>query len=390
MRRPIQPLSPRSRVILAGCLLAILATGAYLWIGRASAERRGFVTATVERAPIAATVLATGTLNAVVTVQVGTYVSGPIREIYVDYNSPVSRGQVVARIDPDPFEVKVQQAEAELATAHARVRKAAAERDYRKFDLERQETLNLNDVISAGRLEEKQSAYLQSEAQLALDRAGVALAEAGLAEARINLSYTDIVSPVDGVVLSRNVDVGQTVAASFQTPTLFLIAEDLAQMRVNAHISESDIGRIRVAQPVRFAVDAYPEREFVGVVSQQRNAPVIDRSVVTYDVVIDVENQDLALKPGMTATVSIITAERADTTVVPLRALRFRPDVADREPGDGEPPASKAASFVWVLGPDGKLRRNEVETGIRNDEYVEVSDGTLSPGDVLAVAYERE
>lgn len=396
----------RARNILVVVSVAALAGAGAWWLRRDDAERRPLVTATVERSPLEATVAATGTLNAVITVAVGTYVSGRIREIYADFNSPVTRGEVVAKIDPDPFEVKVEQAQARVATARARVERALADRDFEKSSLERQRRLSQSDVVSQDALDRKLNEYRRAEAQLSLERAAVAEAEAALEEARINLRYTDIVSPVNGVVLSRNVDVGQTVAASFQTPTLFLIAEDLTQMRVNANISESDIGRVRVAQPVRFTVDAYPEREFVGEVSQLRAAPVIEQSVVTYDVVIDVDNTDLALMPGMTATASITTDRREDAIVAPLRALRFRPDPIDRPgsgagddaqddgeragAGAGEAAGGGRESFVWVVEGDRALRRVRVETGIRSDRFVEVLDGALSVGDTLALAYERE
>ena len=373
----------------AAVVLAVGGAGAW-WYRAESHDARAFVLAQVERADIQAAVTATGTLNAVTTVQVGTYVSGPIREIYVDWNTPVKRGEVIAKIDPDPFEVKVLQAEAAVATAHAKVEKATADRDFRQRDLERKERLVAGRIVSEDAVDEKRSAYRQAEAQLTRERAGVAQAEAGLSEARINLKYTDIVSPVDGVVLSRNVDVGQTVAASFQTPTLFVIAEDLAQMCVNANINESDIGRISSGQSVVFTVDAYPEREFSGTVRQQRDSPIISSNVVTYDVVIDVENADLALKPGMTATVSITTDRRGDVLVVPLRSLRFRPDLDDRVSGNGAEPEPGYRSLVWVLQDDGKVHGVDVKTGIRNDEFVEVVAGELASGEKIALAYERE
>ena len=335
-------MTARTRLAVPVAMVLVLAGASAWWFLRGSAEAPAFVTATLDRGVIEATVIATGTLNAVITVQVGTYVSGPVREIYVDFNSPVKRGQLVAKIDSAPFEVKVDQAEAALATAHARLQKAIADRAYRDSERKRQQRLTDNNVLSQGALEAANNQFLQADAQVALERAGIAQADAALAEAEINLAYTNIYSPVDGVVLSRNVDVGQTVAASFQTPTLFLIAEDLTEMRVNSNISESDIGRVRDGQPVQFFVDAFPDRVFRGVVSQRRDAPIIQHNVVTYDVVIDVANDDLALKPGMTATVTIATDRREDALALPLRALRFRPKpehrqkVTDDEKSDGK------------------------------------------------------
>jgi HlyD family secretion protein len=389
-------LTARTRwAVLIVLALAMVAAGAW-WFFRDAERAPNFQTAALARSPIDATVIATGTLNAVITVQVGTYVSGRVRDIHVDFNSPVTRGQVVAKIDPAPFAVKVDQAQAMLETARARLQKALADRVYRDSERERQQRLSERNVLSQGDLDASKNAFAQADAQVALERAGIAQAEATLAEAEINLAYTDIVSPVDGVVLSRSVDVGQTVAASFQTPTLFLIAEDLTEMRVNSNISESDIGRVRKDQQVQFSVDAYPDRVFTGVVSQRRDAPIIQQNVVTYDVVIDVANDDLALKPGMTATVTITTDQREDVLVVPLRALRFRPKKEHRadeisRPAAGQSPESGNREMVWVLRENlSKLEPVEIETGIRNDDFAEVLSGEIGVGDVVVNAYKRE
>ncbi len=369
----------RSVILAAAVAAAAAALGVGLW-DRDGAEPGEPLTEAVERGAVTATVTATGSVNPVTTVQVGTYVSGPIREISADFNSAVRKGQRVAKIDPAPFQMRVQAAEANLATAEARVRKSAADLTLRSRQLARQEQLAAREAVSQNDLDTARSAFQQAEAQLALDRAAVKQTEAALREARINLGYTDIVSPVDGVVVARNVDVGQTVAASFQTPTLFLIAEDLTRMQVNANVSESDIGSVREGQAADFAVDAYPGRRFEGKVVQVRNAPIRVQNVVTYDVVIAVANDDLALKPGMTATVTIRTDERSDVLRVPLRALRF-------DPTGARPP--EAAPGVWVAGPGGALRRVEVETGLRDDRVAEVVSGALAAGDRVAVGLER-
>jgi HlyD family secretion protein len=351
------------------------------------AEGGDYVTQVVDRGPIAATVVATGTVEPVTKVQVGTYVSGPIREILVDFNSPVTQGQLVARIDSRPFEVKVRQAEANLATARARVAKARADLELRALTLERTRRLRARDFVSQDELDNASSAHAQAVAQLALEEASVLQAQAALEEARINLGYADIRSPVDGVVVSRNVDVGQTVAASFQTPTLFEIAEDLTRMQVNASVSESDIAAVHEGQAAVFGVDAWPERSFEGRVVQVRSAPVTVQNVVTYDVLVEVQNQDLALKPGMTATVTITTARRDDALRVPLRALRFRP-----EADGGQAPAASAAGpareegAVFVVERGGALRRVALRTGLRDDRWAEVLSGDLEPGVVLALA----
>ena len=257
-----------------------------------------YITAPVERGPIEATVTAMGSLNPVRTVEVGTYVSGRIERIDVDFNSRVTKGQVIAKIDPANYSVKVQQGRAKTATARARVQRAVADLRLKEKQLQRHRALLEQTVVSRDEFDAAKSAYAQAQAQLGIEEAGLGQAEAELEEARVNLNYTDIVSPVDGTVLSRDVNVGQTVAASFRTPTLFLIAHDLAEMQVNANVSESDIGSVREGQRASFEVDAYPDRVFGGDVTQVRNAPVSIQNVVTYDVVIEVENPDLVLKPG--------------------------------------------------------------------------------------------
>lgn len=373
-------MSRASLAILAACAIA---GGVGLWalLRNGAADSGKPITEAVDRGPIVAAVTATGTVNPVTTVQVGTYVSGPIREISADFNSPVRKGQRVAKIDPAPFQMRVQAAEAFLATARARARKSASDLELRRLQLERRTQLRAREAASLDDLDTARSAFQQAEAQLALDRAGVAQAEAALREANINLGYTDIVSPVDGVVVSRNVDVGQTVAASFQTPTLFLIAEDLTRMQVNADVSESDIGSVHGGQAADFSVDAYPGRTFRGHVSQVRNAPRKVQNVVTYDVVIGALNDDLALKPGMTATVTIRTDERPDAVRIPLRALRFDPP--------GAAPQSGASPGVWLVDPGGALRRVEVRTGLRDERHAELLSGSLAPGDAVVVGLEH-
>lgn len=381
-------LSRQRWAAVVALVVLLAAAGLAAWRSGRRDGGDSYVTATVDRGPIAATVTATGTLNPVTTVQVGTYVSGPIQAIDVDFNSPVKKGQRVAKIDPAPFLVKVQQADANLANARARVAKARADLALKKVTLERTRQIREQGLVSAAELDGAQSNYDQAVAQLALDEASVQQAKALLQDARINLGYTDIVSPVDGVVVSRNVNVGQTVAASFQTPTLFLIAEDLTAMQVDTNVSESDIGVVREGQAASFTVDSYPGRQFTGRVSQVRNAPITVQNVVTYDVVLAVENASLELKPGMTATVKIITANREGALRIPVRALRFRPEPTTE--GKPEPVrTAKAGAAVWA--PDGTegLRRIEVRTGVRNDDFVEILDGDLREGDVVVVARKR-
>ncbi len=380
------------KLIIVIVAVFVVVAGYVYWSRAAHDGDGGYVTESVERGAVASTVTATGTVNPVTTVQVGTYVSGPIQALDVDFNSPVKKGQRVAKIDPAPFQVKVDRAEADLATARARVQKARADLALKQLTLNRNRELRAKNTISQLELDTARSDSDQAQAQLALEEAGVRQAEASLQEARISLAYTDIRSPVDGVVVSRDVNVGQTVAASFQTPTLFLIAQDLTKMQVNANVSESDIGEVQAGQAAAFTIDAYPGEAFHGTVTQVRNAPITVQNVVTYDVVVAVDNAALRLKPGMTATVTITTAQRAAVLRIPLRAVRFNPERAKGEatPRVGVEAASRGTPVVWVVEPNGTaLRRTEVRLGVRSDQYAEVLSDALQPGDQLAVAFRR-
>ena len=384
----------RARRLRRGLLVALALLACFrIWhalAGPHAAAANGFETAQVDRGPVEVTVTATGTVQPVTSVKVGTYVSGPIREIFADWNAPVRKGQIVARIDPAPFRVKVRQAEANLANARAKEDKARADLALKKIQLERSRSLRSQDFVSQSDVDVAASAYDQAQAELELSRASTRQSEAALEEARINLGYTDIVSPVDGIVVSRNVDVGQTVAATFQTPTLFEIAQDLTRMQVKGSVSESDIGSVREGQEAEFTVDAHPGRSFRGRVVQVRNAPVSIQNVVTYDVIVEVDNSDLALKPGMTATLTVLIDRRDDALRVPLRALRFRPEsdgsAPPAAPGDA---ARSAVPAVFVSDGRGGLRRVELRTGLHDDRYAEILGGELAAGDEVVVGYER-
>ena len=375
--------------LLVGGGLALAAWG---YTGRGE-SRPDYLTRPVERGVLEQQVSATGTVNPVESVEVGTYVSGPVQEIFVDYNSPVRRGQTVARIDPRTFAVKVRQREADVRTARARVEKDQADATFTQAVLKRTRELFERDLIAAQDVEAAERDYAQARAQLELDRAKLAQQRAALEEARVNLGYTDIVSPVDGVVVSRNVNVGQTVAASFQTPVLFLIAQDLTKMQVNAAVSEADIGMVQEGQPAVFTVDAYADREFRGRVSQVRNAPQTLQNVVTYDVVITVENADLALKPGMTANVSIVSARREDVLKVPLLALRFQPPDEALPSATGPGDADEAEARLWLARGQTALEPVRIRIGIADEVDVEVAavlGGGLQAGDRVAVGVRRD
>jgi HlyD family secretion protein len=362
------------RIVIAVLVLGVLAALAARWMGGGNGSPE-YVVERVDRGPISAAVTATGTVNPVTTVQVGTYVSGPVQTVAADFNTPVKRGQLLARIDPRPFQVKVDDARAALANARARLEKDRAAAALKAITLERSRALQREGIVSQSDLDLAMSEERQARSQLALDEADIQSAEAKVRETEVSLAYTDIVSPVDGTVVSRNVDVGQTVAASFQTPTLFLVAEDLTKMQVNASVSESDIGTVATGQEVTFGVDAFPADTFRGRVEQVRNAPVTVLNVVTYDVIVGVDNTDLRLRPGMTANVTITTARRENALRVPTRALRFRPPEA---PGDGAvaaPTAAAPGARVWLLDGSRTPEAKAVQTGIADDQFTEIVGG---------------
>ena len=266
----------------------------------------------MSRGPVVRAITTTGAVDPVITVEVGAYVSGTLISISCDYNTQVKAGQLCAKIDPRPYQVVVDQDTANLGTARAQLEKDRASLAYAKVAYERDSRLLARGVVSQDTVDNEKSVLGQATAQIELDEATIRQREAELHAAQVNLDYTNISSPVDGTVVSRNVTIGQTVAASFQTPTLFLIAQDLTKMQVDTNVSESDVGTARVGQRSTFTVEAYPGRTFTGQVSQIREAPITVQNVVTYDVVIAVDNADLALLPGMTANTRIVTAERAE------------------------------------------------------------------------------
>ncbi len=315
----------------AMAMVALLAAGigAYGYLGsRTGAFVPEVRTVTVTVGEVVDTVVATGSLEAVTTVQVGSQVSGIIRDLYVDYNSIVRAGDVIMRLDPSLFETQTEQARANLLRAEADVERLEVAADDARVQLARSVDLAARELISATELEAAEVGARAADAQLKSAAAQVVQARAALRQHEVNLEHTVIRAPIDGIVISRLVDVGQTVAASLQAPELFVIAADLTKMRVIANIDESDVGRIRPRQRVTFTVDAYPADEFTGTVSQIRLEPVVQQNVVTYATVVDAPNPDLKLKPGMTATITLEIARRDNVPRVPNAALRFRPTPA--------------------------------------------------------------
>ena len=389
---PAKPEPPRPRarkfawVIVLLSLVLIAAAGIAWWLSSAGGAVH-YTTAPVTRGAVTRMVTATGTVNPVLTIIVGSYVSGVIQDLSCDYNTKVTRGQVCAKIDPRPYQTIVDQNKANLAEAKAQLEKDKATLDYAQLTYDRNARLVQSNAVSKDAFDNAKSALDQALAQIGVDEATIGQREAQLAAAQVNLDYTNIISPVDGTVVSRNVTMGQTVAASFQTPTLFLIATDLTKMQVDTNVSESDIGGIKVANKSLFTVDAFPKRAFQGAVSQVRQSPQTVQNVVTYDVVVSVDNTDLALMPGMTAATRIIIDQRNDVLRVPSQALRYAPAGAQR--GNNHPANAGNQGRVWVLR-DDKPVRISVTAGLDDDTYTEIVKGDLKEGDQVIVTEQRD
>ncbi|MFA6957360.1 MAG: efflux RND transporter periplasmic adaptor subunit [Thermoanaerobaculia bacterium] len=408
----------KKTIITLLVILAVIAGG--YWFVKARKDKENgdnkFRTQVVDRGKVTMTVTATGTASAVTTVQVGSQVSGVIMRIHVDFNSPVKRGQLLAELDPTPFEAQAQQRRADLEKAKVDLRNTL-------ISLNRQKSLAAQGLSPQADLD-------AATAQHDIAQAQVEQATAALSQSETNLGYTKIFSPIDGVVAARQYDVGQTVAASFQAPTLFTIAQDLTKMQIQADVDQADIGRIQMGQPAHFTVDAYPDEQFEGKIAQIRLNATVNQNVVTYPVIIEVPNPDEKLRPNMTANVTIDVAEVADVLRVPNAALRFRP--ADEEgstkEGNGNAGAGnggatgtggtrspersmaeanrsgqrgmeaassalgqatarnrKPPTTVYILGEDGKPKKVEIRTGITDGRYTEVVKGELKAGDAVIV-----
>lgn len=328
----------------------------------------------VKKRTIVECVEASGTINPVQTVDIGTQVSGTIKDIYVDYNSKVKKGQLLAQIDPALFQAQVDKARSDLYAAKANYEKTKTMLNYEKKNYERYARLYTKNYVSKNDLDLAEANYKSNLAELNAQRAQINQASATLENNLTNLRYTKIISPVDGVVVSRSVDVGQTVAASFQTPTLFMVAQDLTQMQIEVNVSEADIGRIKTGQEVKYALDGYANEEFHGKVSQVRISPTTVSNVVTYTVVVDVTNTDNKLIPGMTANVSIITNRAEDVISVPVAAFRFTP----KEITGGKKFEKQG---VWIVGKNKRPQRIEVQSGASDGDYTEIKEGEIKEGD---------
>lgn len=359
------------------CLTA-LAFGAFIFKG--SKQKEHYTTSLLEKKTITQIVEASGTINPVQTVSIGSQVSGQISAIYADYNSEVKKGQLLAEIDTSLFEAQVNQAKANIDNARANLAKIQATAANDKLTLARYKNLYKRGFIAKSELDLAESTYAADTAQIQAAQAQINQAFASYSTAESNLRYTKITSPVDGVVISRAVDVGQTVAASFQTPELFSVAQDLTQMQIEASVSEADIGKVKKGQAVEYTLDGYPDETFTGKVSQVRISPTTVSNVVTYGVIIDVKNDDLKLIPGMTANVSIITSKKENILCVQNAALKFTPNT------DGKGPKFDKQG-IWILV-DKKPKRVEIETGVSDENYTEVVSKYLKDGDLIITGIE--
>lgn len=368
-------------LIGAVAAVVLVAAAAGVWWSVSSGPAVRYLSTPVTTGPIARSVSATGAVNPELTIIVGTYVSGVIQELSCDYNTQVKRGQTCAKIDPRPYQSIVDQGKANLAVAKAQLEKDKASLTYAKVTLGRLATLVQTNAVSKDAYDSAKSVYDQALAQITFDEASIQQRQAVLDAAQVNLDYTNIISPVDGTVVSRAVTMGQTVAASFQTPTLFLIATDLTRMQVDANVSESDIGGIKNGDAATFTVDAYSKRLFKGTVTQVRQSPQTVQNVITYDVVVSVDNSDLALKPGMTAATRIIIDQRSNVLRVPNQALRFVPT--------GTALGETKQSRVWVLR-DGTPAAVQVTVGLDDDDFTEIVQGDLKPNDKVIVAEQKD
>lgn len=358
------------RWIITGLVFIAVAVALWFFVFRPEGEKKVIIRyAAVERGDIVKSITATGQLQATKTVQVGSQISGAIQELNADFNSRVTKGQLIVVINPTFYEASVKEAEANniRATAEVDIAEREAKRAQELFD---------RDLLS-------KAEYDVATTKLRTSRAALSQTAAALARARVNLGYTRIRAPISGTVISRNVDVGQTVAASLNAPTLFVIAEDLSKMEVQANVDEADIGQVKDGQEVDFTVDAFAEKKFKGVVKMVRISPTVLQNVVTYTVIIDADNSEGMLLPGMTATVTITSDERRDVLRIPTAALKFSPPSAGME----KKPIGRGGEVVFVKSSkDGKqMQPAKLMTGLSDGMFTEIKNGNLKEGDSVAV-----
>ena len=361
----------QKKYIIAVILLILIALG-FIFTRKGSVK---YITKDISKDTITQYVEASGTIKPINTIAVGTQVSGTVARIYVDYNSQVKAGQLLAELDPSLFQANVDQSTAKLSNAQASLAKAQAALAYKKNNYQRYQHLYQKNYVSKDDVELARSNYLAAEADLAAARAEVSASQASLNNNLTNLGYSKITSPVDGTVISRAVDVGQTVAASFNTPTLFEVAKDLTQMQIETSVSEADIGKIKVGQQVEYTLDGYQDKIFEGTVTQVRLASTTTNNVVSYTVIVSVDNKDGFAIPGMSANVSIITGQVKDVLCVDNKALKFTPD-------DNKQKYEKQG--VWILTKTGP-QRFDVELGLSDDNKTQIISDQLKEKDKVIV-----
>ena len=398
----------RKRVIALTAALLLVAVAAFeFWRFGNSAKESSYVTMPVQRNNITQVVSSTGTLQAVVTVQVGSQVSGTIDKLFADFNTKVKAGQVVVQLNQDKFKASVDQGRANVLAAQSNLAKAKVSVADALRTLERNRELRKRDLTAQSELDAAQTAYDAALAQVEVNKAQVAQAQAALNQTKVDLDNTTIRSPVEGIVISRNVDVGQTVAASLQAPTLFTIANDLSKMEVHTNVDEADVGNIWEGQEVAFTVDAYPARRFTGKVHQVRNAATVVQNVVTYNAVVRIDNKELLLKPGMTANVQFLVSQKEGVLTIPNMAVRFKPPEQKDEaqellrqeqsraaPRVGARRTSRSGGGggggggrrvrIYVLK-NLKAQPVEVQLGITDGSKTEVRDGELNENDAVII-----
>lgn len=334
-----------------------------------------YQTKDLERCTITQVVEASGTINPVNIVSVGSTVSGLMKEIYVDYNSEVKKGQLLAQIDPATFQAQVDQNQAQINNAEANLAKLNAEMVYAKKTYDRYKNLYDKNFIAKSELDKAESEYLSKRASIGAQRASISQARASYKTSMTNLGYTKIIAPVDGTIIKRAIDVGQPVAASFQAPELFTIAQDLKKMQIEVNVSEADIGRVKEGQKAEYTLDGYPDSTFHGEVTQVRLHSTTTSNVVTYTVIVSVDNEDLKLKPGMTANVSIITSQNKNVLCVPSVALKYTPETTGQKYKE---------QGVWVLK-GNEPERVTIKEGASDDSNVEIITDKLHEGDKIII-----
>jgi len=409
-----------NKKVIFGIVVLVVAAGivfGFTYFNRNNNNGLQYEKATIEKGTVTALVDTTGTLNPVTIVDIGSQVSGKIENIYVDFNSQVKAGQILAELEQLTFQTKVQQNEANYLSTVAALDKSRVSLQNSKKKYDRAKSLFEKDLISYEELESAEVQYLSAKADLQSAEARLEQAKAQLDTSKVDLSYTIIKSPIDGVVINRNINVGQTVAASFQAPVLFQVANDLTKMQVECSVDEADIGRVKEGQTARFTVDAFPDDNFTGVVKQVRYSPEVIQNVVTYTTIVDVENPDMKLRPGMTATISIVVGEAKNALRVPNSALRFQPPPevlqalfeemrremqakreqsaqADGQSENRRPQGNfqmgqgsrgmgarmRDRARVWLQDEDGKLRMVSIRTGVTDNVYTEITGGDLKEG----------